>query len=443
MAVFYPQCRVVLSIVFDGFGGGDSDPTIIDVWPKNCKVCLNSYKEADTFDLEFDGKALPISPDMIRGAGIQVYMYHTDSLSEDPQLYATADQARLVGLVDKATLSASATGVTFKVSGRDYTALMLDKQWDPRKRIAVGRPLDLVIQDLVDEASQAKRTGRTLHVKYNGDPQDIALPTLGSLHYKKSKKRGLTPQGVKNYWDVIYQVCLRHGFIVFVRGFDVIITRPNVLQDQARQAIPKLVYGRNLETLDVDRKLGKERVPQIIVRSYDPVTRSPIEAKFPENQDKVSTGIGTEKTESKSFTVPGISDSRTLKKIAENAYNTLARGESTVRFSTPMLTDLSGAYDLLDLRAGSAVAVGFDPYVADATLGPLAVNERYDRLISAGYKDKVARLIANEYEKMNFFRRPLYITEVSLSFDAQSGIRVEVEAANYISVARDEKRGGS
>lgn len=442
MAVYYPRCRAVLSVVFDGFGGGDSDPTVIDVFPRSAKVDLNSYKEADTFELEFDGKALPISPDMIRGAGVQIYLYHTDSLEEDPTLYATADQARLAGLIDKATLSADSSGVTFRVTGRDYTALMLDKQWDPRRRVPVGRPLDTVIQELVDEACQAKRTGRTLTVQFVGSVGEV-VPTLGSLHYKKSKKRGLTPQGVKNYWDVIYQVCLRHGFIVYVEGFNVVISRPNVLQENARRVIPKVVYGRNLESLEVDRKLGKERVPQILVRSYDPVTRSPLEARFPAAKDKVTTGIGTERDEVKSFTVPGISDERTLKRIAENAYNSLARGESSVRFSTPALKDLDGVSDLLDLRAGGAVAVGFDPFVSDATLGSLPRNERFDRLIALGYKDKVARLIADEYEKMNYFRRPFYIREASLIYDSDEGIRVEVEATNYIMVQRDEKVGGA
>jgi len=423
-------------VVFDDFGTG-SQQTFINVIPRSCKVSLNSYNQADTFDMEFDGKAFPLSPDMLRSAAVQIYMYQTDQLHATDQ-WPEISRPTLAGLIDRATLDGANEGVVFKCSGRDYTALLMDKEWDPTKRVKMGRDLVSTVQELVDEASQAKRTGRTLTVTFEGGFE--SPPLLGALHYKASKKRGLTPQNAKNYWDVIYQLCLRSGFIVFVRGFEVVISRPQILQDQAKVDLPKLVYGRNLSSLSVDRKLGKERVPQILVKSYDPTTKTNIQAKFPEQKDAVTTGVGTEKEETKVFTVDGISDERTLKRFAENAYNTLARGESTVSFSTVALKDLDEEHDLLQLRAGSAVAVGFDPFVSDATLHGMSTSERYDRLIGLGYNNKIAMLVAREYDKMSYFRRPFYVKEVVLTWDYKEGIMIEVEAMNFISVPRDEKR---
>ena len=439
MAVYYPRCRAILSIVFDGFGGSDSSPQIIEVIPKDCRVSLNNYKEADTFDMEFDGKLLPISPEQLRSAAVQIYFYGLDNLNASEMESTAPDRVTLAGLIDSAELNASKTGVTFQVSGRDYTAILIDKEWDPTRRVPVGRPLDEVVQGLVDEATQKDKIGRTLNVVFKGGIE--SPPTFGTIHNVKTKKRGFTPaQGGKNYWDVIYNLCMRHGFIVFVQGFDVVISRPNVLIEEARKSIAKVVYGRNLESLNIERKLGKERVPQIVVRSYDSKTRSVIEGRFPESKDKVLTGIGTEKEEVKSYSVPGITNAKILKRIAENAYNTLARGEATGRFATKHLTDLDDEFDLLTLRAGSAVAIGFDPFVPEAILAAMTEGERYSHLVSLGYTDKMAGLIASGFDKINYFRRPFYVREVSLSWSSRDGITIECEVANFIAEARDEKR---
>jgi hypothetical protein len=195
--------------------------------------------------------------------------------------------------------------------------------------------------------------------------------------------------------------------------------------------------------LEIDRKLGKERVPQIICRSYDPTTREAIEARFPTAKDKVTTGIGTIREEAKAFTIPGITDVATLRRCAENAYNTLARGESMIRFTTPVLQaadDKGVLHDLLALQAGRAVSLGFDPYVADAVLQSATTEQRFTHLVAAGLRERVARLIATEYDKINYFKKPFYIREVSLNFDAESGIQIEVEAVNFIAVNRDEKK---
>lgn len=455
MSVYYPKCRAVLSVTFDGFGEPDSKPTILEVQPRSARVCLNSYKEADTFDLTFDVKRLPISPDQIRGAGVQIYMYHTEGPIVDiaggfaevasalgitaGTQYLNRARMQMAGLIDQAEMDGGKDGATFHVSGRDYTGLMLDRQWRPQDRIKTGVALDAMVQSLVDEATQAAKIGRTLTVRWEGGGR--APPIVGTVHNVKTKKRGITPAGGgKNYWDVIYNLAIRHGFIAFVRGFDVIITRPSVLTAASKSSIAKMVYGRNLESLQISRKLGKETVPQIVVRSYDPKTRKLIEGKFPDKGEKAKTGVGTDKDAIKSFTVPGVSDSKTLRDIAENAYESIARGEGSVHFSTKHLKDLDGQIDLLALRAGAAVAVGFDAFLPDTMLNSLEDGQRFDRLVSLGYSAQVARVIASNFKQLDYFRRPLYVKEVILAWESKSGIQIEVEAQNFISTVRDEKR---
>lgn len=75
----------------------------------------------------------------------------------------------MTGLVDQATLTEDTDGGKVSFSGRDYTALMIDRQWDPTESGKAGRipdgNLQEVVQQLVDEATNADISGRTLTVK--------------------------------------------------------------------------------------------------------------------------------------------------------------------------------------------------------------------------------------------------------------------------------------
>jgi hypothetical protein len=302
--VYYPNLRAVLSVVFDGFGGGDSEPTVVQVIPMSATIHLNSYKEADTWEMTFDAKLLPFSPELIRALGVEIYAFDAGGIGQDIRDFANDDNLLVAGLADNATLRISESGREFSLSGRDYTALMLDRQWDPSKRLNVGQPVDVVVQQLVDEAAGAARTGRTLTVEYVGQGH-----APGSARGRERRtKRGLPIKESKSYWDVAYELCLRQGLVVFVRGSKVIITSPQVLTTANAARTRRMIYGRDLESLEVERKIGKERVPQIAVRSYDPKTRRTLEAVFPAAKEKAKTGVGTDRDEIRAYAVPDITD---------------------------------------------------------------------------------------------------------------------------------------
>jgi hypothetical protein len=439
MSVYFPACRVAFSVVFDGFGGPDSSPTTFVVKPRSCRVVKNSYKEADTFDVSFDGIQLPISPEMIRGAGVEIYMYRGNNL----ELAASPQKKPPImfsGLIDKAKLQASDDGLEFSCSGRDYTGLLLDRQWDPTRRVPIGDKLTNLVQKLADEVTQGVGAGHRLIVRFDGEPNEVPL-TVGVVHNKKSKKRGFTQQGGSNYWEVIYNLCIRHGYIVFVEDREIIITYPNVLTEKARADVVRVVYGKNLDSLQVERNLGKETVPQIICRSYDPATKRLLEARYPEKPETPAKGIGTKRNEQRSFVLWGCTDEKILKRAARNAYHALARGEGKIRFSTSHLMD-GANHELLEMKAGRAVAIGFEPWIPDATFSRLSYAERVDKLQALGYNSNVAQLISQEWDKIDYFRRAFYLTEVTFDFDEGDGIVIEAEAQNYISEDRALKQAG-
>lgn len=465
MSVFYPQCYATLKVVFDGFGGTDSNPTVLNVRPRSASAHLNGYKEADTFELEFDAAAFPFSPELVRSMAVELYLFQTDSLTGNVNDYLNDyDNLTVAGLVDDAAYHASSDGRIFRVSGRDYTALMLDRQWDPTKKVPVGRSLADTVQSLVDEASGAATHGRVLTVKVVGvdetptlAPNDernqalvtagkyrthtskrgvttLSVPTTGKGHVHTNKK-GVPVKGGSNYWDVIYRLCIRHGFIVFVRGTDVVISKPQVLTDATTGRLRSVAYGRDLLSLDINRKMGKETVPQIKCISYDPVHMTPISAVYPPTAKTRTTGIGTKKDEVREVVVDGITDPGVLLDYAEMYYNALARNEAAYKVSTKDLRDLDGN-DLIWLRPGDPLQIGFDA-IKPEDLRELSVDERLDHLLALGYDIAVASIIANEYDKINQFRQPFYTKQVDLTFAVDSGIQIDAEVVNFISVGRD------
>lgn len=465
MPLYYPRARVNVSAVFDGFGGRDKPVVFQDILPKSFSVHLNSYKEADTWEVSFNSKFFPFSPELLRSAAVEIYVEQASDATQPFQY--DPDNLVVTGLVDRGTLNQGADGGQVTFEGRDYTSLLLDRQWDPTKsgsqgRVPAGLDLDKVVQQLVDEAVQADTIGRTLTVEFND--AEIS-PTTGRVdqnvtHKKvvqkpppvasargRRKKRGILVKAEQSYWDTIYKLCQSYGFIVFVKGFKVIISRPHVLQADAQDKVHRVAYGKNLATLESERGLSKEAVPQIVVRSYDGTTKAVIEGKFPDGtKAAVVTGIGTKRDEFKVLTVTGVTSVRELNQIARTAYFTISRGEGKVRFTTKDLLDLPDPLgvqrDLLQLRPGDAVRIEWDSFNEEALANEKDFARRVSQVAELGYSLDVAQVVAEHFDRLSYFRQPFYTREVNLTWDETSGMALDVEAMNFINVNRDGGTSG-
>lgn len=465
MATYYPEAKINLSCVFDGLGGPEAPIVLTDIIPYSVNVHLNSYKEADTWEVVFDAKRFPFSPELVKSMAVEIYLYHKTDQTVNA-FWNDPSNLLSTGLVDQMTLTEDSEGGKVSLSGRDYTSLMIDRQWDPSKSGNGGRvpegDLGDVVQALVDEATLKKVSGRTLTVK-TFDDDDVVVTSVSNTVTKnkvtikkkvtssKSRKpRGVAVKADSTYWDVIYKLCLAYGFIVFVKGFEVWIAPPHVLQS-VDQTQFHVAYGRNLEKIEVERKMSKEATPQIRIRSTNPNPPfQPFEGRFPSDDDLANltagvtqkkgkskvlfgfTGVGVKKEEYKVFAVPDVKDEKTLTDIAKATYYTLARGEGVIRFSTPHLRDLSNT-DLLTLRAGDSVLIEWDAFNAEQMQSKNSTPQsRYNILISLGYSEDVATLVAENYSKLDYFRQPFYVKEANITWDKDAGVKLDVEAMNFI-----------
>ena len=261
---------------------------------------------------------------------------------------------------------------------------------------------------------------------------------VGTVH-RKTKRKVVSVKHGTSVWDVIYNLALSHGYIVFVRGEQVVISEPRVQSERSLAEAPRVAYGRNLSELRVSRNFGKERVPQILATSRDPKTGRVFEATYPPSHKSPTSGIGTKKDERRRVTAPrGITDRATLERFARSYYDSIARDETAYQYTTKHLRDLGGQ-DLLQLRGGSPTYIEFDAFNRE-TMRQLGPEERRAHLLAIGYSEQLANFVSVHFDRLEQFTQPYYVREAKLSWSLGEGggIAVDVDATNYAYARREE-----
>lgn len=428
-----PVCVVSGSVILRGDASETQHP--FEVFPKSAGLELNSYRQADTFDVEWDAARFPFHPDDIRSLALEVRMFDRATMGAAIGDLARATPPQLVGRADEQEIGLSDSGRTFSARGKDYTEVLAVRKWDASRTVAAGGSLVDMVQSLVDEAASASVKGRVLTVSYIAPPVPKGVRSSApTIKPTGTKKKGLSwPSGV-NYLDVITDLCAMSGKRVYVRGLDVIITTPADITDDGlvwdasdtigtnAPRVYHVAWGRNVAVLGVTRKSGGERTPQQIVKCYDPTSRKTVVGKYPAVRDD-------DDPEAAVRLVHGV-DKAACDEMARSAWHEISRGESEIEIETRDLTDLNGK-NLLEARAGDSIRIDYDPLARDE-LARLGQAERRKFLVAAGFGDGVATALARNLDAMERWNRVYYVRRVQLDFDARSGITIKVSAVNYL-----------
>lgn len=464
--VYYPRCRAILSVIFEGFGttAKDSPVQTIPVLPKSCTVHKNSYRQADSWELTLDAGDLPFDPDLIRAGAVEIYLYAApgnDDVAvlgrQDPLSAGQAQQRRtptdalalefgqplskeqftldqkplIAGLFDRDRLEMSPSGKWVTLSGQDYTAHLTALQWPPTaggtaRRIPVGQRLDRTLETILAEADPEGR----LALDVRGIERST-LPTVGAAEVR-GNRRGIPVEQNTSYWDVLYKLAVRYGLILFVDGLDVVLSRPKNLGELGQSDVRRFAWGQNLETLTLERELGKEQAPSIVVQGYDEAGRQSITVEHPGRKEANSTV--RRRDEYQIVPVYGITDPALLRRAAENLYHVLGRAERRVIARTRDLTDLDDR-DLIRLATGDAVTIEFTDYNRELLANPeVPEATKVSHLVARGYNVQVAQLLARKHVELENLRRPLRVREATYEYDVDSGISIELEAVDFVTV---------
>lgn len=496
MARYYPQAHSILRVVFDGFGvdDQDSEQKVIPVRPKQATVVRNSYRQADSWELTFEAEDFPMDPRMVRTGQAEIWLYATPSVKEKSLITAhgsldvpviprslmeavqeEADASAvspgsstpvgrkrskikaptIAGLFDEHSIEYSNSGKWVTIHGQDYTALLLAKQWPPlpngrARKIPVGERLDRLLKRLLAEADTTDRMELVIEGVRAKDIPIVRANPVGS-------KRGIPIESDTSYWDVLYKLARRYGLVLFVRGVEVVLARPYNIGAHNVHRVRSMAWGRNLETLEMTRKMGMETAPSVIVKGYDEKAKKGVFAEFPQGTlAKVKAGARTTKTtgggktktgktrktnikHSEEYVIEpawGISDPATLLEMARSLYLLKGKNERIVRFSTRDLTDLEDK-DILDLATGDAFSVTIREWVRDQAAiksAAMGFSHRVSYLESRGYSPAIAKIVAEKYRDIDFLERPLAVREVTYDFAEGEGISIEAELVDFIVV---------
>ena len=320
------------------------------------------------------------------------------------------------------------------------------------------------------------------------------LPTLAELKgvkyfdSKGTSKKSPTAGARKriNYWDLITDLCVASGFICYIRrsttslpggvllGAELVITDPRTYYGDNTDPVtgitllaPELrefAYGYNVNALVVERNLTGKNAPQHIqVNARTAESGELVSARFPPT-DKDPTGfapapanraapsqIGDRieiQTLNYNGEIPEARAGEILALVAEKVYEEMSRGEFRVTIET---TDLSffpsnrgaspGVADIFQLATGDSVRIG---NISNATpdieqglnsqagvFAAMSLPERVEAFIALGLAPFASIGAATAYEN-DMFQDVYRVRQVGLKFNHDNGIKVQVEAINYL-----------
>jgi len=451
---YYPDAHLDMQIVFENYDA-PKNALALRARPIAVSVVRNTYNKADTWQVTFDAKDLPLTPESVVTGNIDIFLYNklrvlddvaqTANLvgplgSAEDELFRIGLKPVVSGIFDDFTVDYSDQGRFATITGTDFTSLYTGRPWPVDKRIKANNTVKQAIQILMDEVDTGNRHSINLVV----EPNDLSTPVASSQALKTSKKQ-IKP-AAKNYWDAMYEMAIRYGFILFVRGRDVVLTKPKTFEE-GKTEYKRLQWGSdfgNLLSIRSSRRMGRQTTPIIRAIAYNDKSRKRIVEEFPPKNSTLRRlleakviGVNVPKNEILEVVLRGINSKSVLKEAAESLYTLKARGEQTLQIETRSLTDSQGN-NLLEIQTGDAMYLSLDPAFSDF-LEVKSSEERKAILRNYGItNEKILQEVATAIENTNNFRRPFRVKEATFDWGIDSGLAISMNLQNFVNISRQK-----
>jgi len=500
--------------------GGDSDDLshVLGIVPRSASVELPGYRQAGKFSLELEYRDLPLDPRVIRAVGVAIHLDAVmagnfaagmvesrafgDSGFENGTRRAsvadtTVDNIVLSGLADNVHVSHDRSGSRLRLDGRDLRGIMLDlpisqetlKQLDVKKTI--DEVVRQIVQDLHPQGAKIEVVvkpsewpgGRVPAPSKSDDVTRINLNALGDAVRPNAK--GEVQK--LSFWDLVTSYCFLVGAVpyfvgskIFVRPARNLFDRrtnevafdPNfptpfkngkrrevgkpLVNKRERFAFRRLVFGRDIMSYSLERKLAGFKVPVVEATSYD--TSGEVRGKdrlirvqFPPKEEKAATttnvgpGGKAPATNAVRISVPGVRNKTKLLEIAKDVYEEIGRQEIGGSVETRNLASFGGDNqdpDLLKLRPGDPIEFRVDgsglgtfpPPIAELTNEEARSREEQVKEVKARVGDeKLARaLVAANRGETNDLQKIFRVANVRFDWDHASGLAIAFDFQNFV-----------
>ncbi len=466
MSHFYPQAAMKLRVLFEDFGTKDSKLVkehIITVLPKRVTVNINDYRQADTFNATIEYKNFPFDPRSIKALGVSIYIKDMKHLYGNDgrfnKIVPSESNVVFQGFADEENVDFDDKNRTVTFEGRDFTALLLDTPI-ARGTISLNKPVDIVLQDLIQELPATSKIVVENRTKEVLPILGKFFPDFGGMSGHKNVKRGET------YWDVIQDIVSRAGLIGFIELDKFVIARPRNIYTSGKPY--QFVYGRNLKSLKFSRKLSKQKGFNVRVRSL--ADKEVISADIPKDGTTewgslLGIPVGKDAVIKKpnadgsfkedpapviSFNVPNIKDKKQLIEVGQGIFEELGRQQIEGSLETKEMCILqpkqanssrenSVEFDVTKIRNGTAIKIMIGEDDQNQLLALKSQAKMRKWLIDHCYPAAVAdALVKSQIELREKFGKSFdtfYTKDVSYTVDAESGFDMKLNFINYIDIS--------
>lgn len=474
MGVYYPQAVMSLRVLFENFDS-KTNPVlngeyVLSVVPKKLSVNINDYTQADTFSCELDYRNFPFDPRSIRAMGVTIHLmdmgHLVDRFGQIDQLLPPElndftkqrlkDSTVFMGFADEESITLDDNSRTISFEGRDFTSLLIDAPY-PGKTLDLMRPLTVVLQTMLFELS-ATRDVFILQKGITG-----ILPSIGSFAPGYTPMAG-SRNGGKNesYWDVIQDLVARAGLVCYMELDKLVVSSPrNIFSDENPK---QFIYGKNIKSLNIKRKLGKQKGVNLEMRSMNTSKKQVLVAQLPlegkadwlkrmgltakEQTIEKMTAKGKEEVPAPYlvFRVPNIASKDQLITIGQESYEEIFRQEMGGSLETYDMQVCEGSkeeslagtiinghahFDVTKIRMGTPVEILIDN---DHLSGIQKINssgERVKYLKEKGYSALAATALADTIGK---YGKAFYTRGVTYDFDAENGFKMKLDFINALDI---------
>lgn len=425
--VYYPRCRVAIQALLEDFvGGGTSEVIAFEVVPRRCSVRRNDHRTADEVRLELDYRDFPLDPRTLRSVLVAVGMADVNDPSTELDLSDTSTRV-FIGYIDEPESVLDGDGDTVKMSGRDYSGLLLDHTWRDGA-IDISRGLGDVLASILEAVPGAEQ----IAIEFSQGANEVDLSTrIGRTLW--------TPQPKDDAWTIIVEMCLCAGLIATIE-LDTLVVRTSAEFGTTRAAF---VYGENLERLTFKRNFVEARSMQLRVIAWDEASRTSTEATYPttpivlRKRVLASGQVRQDAAPIITFTVAGTWTQGDLLDLAQSLYEEAAREQVEGELETREMVDAGGTVALPLLANGDAITVELGRSDDITTILGMSEGEAVTFLTSAprNMDPTVAAALVASWTDAGALASTFYVKEAAHTWSRDDGYKLRVRFLNYLSGA--------
>lgn len=476
--------------------------------PKEMSWKQNGIRTADSCAITIKYIDCPIDPRVIRACAVEMYLGtvsdddhaagiegqtrvnqrggegSVEPMNMVPDSYMDENgtertNLRFQGWVDKWVIDwTGEQEPVIRLECTDNTRLLFEQEMPPKSAVDMKKELDKAIADFLAQFPQMNG----MSVEYRGSVfgvRGIVLvdkpPKLEESLSKTAFRPNLGPipskgagsGGKHSIWDYLTDVCRSIGHAIFVEGNVVVIQRARTLYtntaEGSRDSDPfkgrtvsgnrfnyrRFIYGRNISDLRMTRNYSKNTPTNVEIRSYSTKDKKVLVERFPQSGKEATSatpGDGGAEKKWLVLNISGIGDSKALRAVAQEIYESIGRNELQVEIKTKNIASFGGGNgdpDLLDMKPGDTIEVLVareeDEYntLTRAEQGLTAFGRNVEFMRALGFSREFAFAYANVYTSSNF-QTVFRLKQIQTDWSIDDGVQFSIVAVNYIEVRADK-----